>query len=129
MNLPLYLKAGIVPVHMTSTNDTDGMGVTVQPKNNQISPIESAYATSIKAKNVAMLVDPSTYTQGMADAAHTTPRPTQPAVTDLSTLERQHIESTLASVGGDKTRAAQLLGISRRTLERRVADWAAQSLR
>ncbi len=51
------------------------------------------------------------------------------AVTDLSTLERQHIESTLASVGGDKTRAAQLLGISRRTLERRVADWAAQSLR
>ncbi|MFM8346015.1 MAG: helix-turn-helix domain-containing protein [Betaproteobacteria bacterium] len=32
-------------------------------------------------------------------------------------------------MGGDKTRAAQLLGISRRTLERRVADWAAQSLR
>jgi DNA-binding protein Fis len=26
-------------------------------------------------------------------------------------------------VGGDKTRAAQLLGISRRTLERRVAEW------
>ena len=51
LNLPLYLKAGIVPVHMTSTNDTDGMGVTVQPKNNQISPIESAYATSIGAKN------------------------------------------------------------------------------
>jgi ABC-type branched-subunit amino acid transport system substrate-binding protein len=67
VNLPLYLKAGIVPVHMTSTNDTDGMGVTVQPKNNQISPIEDAYAKSIGAKNVAMLVDPSTYTQGMAD--------------------------------------------------------------
>jgi DNA-binding protein Fis len=28
-------------------------------------------------------------------------------------------------VQGDKTRAAQLLGISRRTLERRVAEWAA----
>jgi branched-chain amino acid transport system substrate-binding protein len=67
VNLPLYLKAGIVPVHMTSTNDTDGMGVTVQPKNNQISPIEAGYAKSIGAKNVAMLVDPSTYTQGMAD--------------------------------------------------------------
>ena len=67
VNLPLYLKAGIVPVHMTSTNDTDGMGITVQPKNNQISPIESAYATAIGAKKVAMLVDPSTYTQGMAD--------------------------------------------------------------
>jgi DNA-binding NtrC family response regulator len=47
-------------------------------------------------------------------------------VTDLSTMERRHIEATLASVGGDKTRAAQLLGISRRTLERRVAEWAAQ---
>ena len=67
VNLPLYLKAGIVPVHMTSTNDTDGMGITVQPKNNQISPIEDGYAQSIGAKNVAMLVDPSTYTQGMAD--------------------------------------------------------------
>jgi DNA-binding protein Fis len=28
-------------------------------------------------------------------------------------------------VQGDKTQAAQLLGISRRTLERRVAEWAA----
>lgn len=49
------------------------------------------------------------------------------SITDLSTLERRHIEATLQSVGGDKTRAAQLLGISRRTLERRVADWAAQA--
>lgn len=47
--------------------------------------------------------------------------------TDLETMERQHILSVLDSVGGDKTRAAQLLGVSRRTLERRVADWAHQS--
>jgi DNA-binding NtrC family response regulator len=60
--------------------------------------------------------------------ADTAPAP-QPIVTDLSTLERRHIESTLSSVGGDKTLAAQLLGISRRTLERRVAEWAAQSQR
>ena len=43
--------------------------------------------------------------------------------TDLHALEKQHILSILDSVGGDKTRAAQLLGISRRTLERRVAEW------
>jgi DNA-binding NtrC family response regulator len=51
----------------------------------------------------------------------------QPAAedaTDLHTLEKQHILSVLDSVQGDKTRAAQLLGISRRTLERRVAEWA-----
>jgi DNA-binding NtrC family response regulator len=48
--------------------------------------------------------------------------------TDLETMERQHILSVLDSVGGDKTRAAALLGVSRRTLERRVADWAQHSL-
>ena len=32
-------------------------------------------------------------------------------------------DAPLAGAGGDKTRAAQLLGISRRTLERRVAEW------
>ncbi len=47
-----------------------------------------------------------------------------PVTTDLHTLERQHILAVLESVAGDKTRAAQLLGISRRTLERRVAEWA-----
>jgi DNA-binding NtrC family response regulator len=44
--------------------------------------------------------------------------------TDLQTLERRHILAVLESVGGDKGRAAPLLGISRRTLERRCADWA-----
>jgi DNA-binding NtrC family response regulator len=48
----------------------------------------------------------------------------QAGPTDLHTLEKQHILAVLASVGGDKTQAAQLLAISRRTLERRVAEWA-----
>lgn len=43
--------------------------------------------------------------------------------TDLQTLEKQHILSILESVQGDKTKAAQLLGVSRRTLERRFAEW------
>ncbi len=47
-----------------------------------------------------------------------------PAPTDLQTLEKQHIVAVLNSVAGDKTRAAVLLGVSRRTLERRVAEWA-----
>lgn len=45
---------------------------------------------------------------------------------DLETLQRRHILAVLESVGGDKARAAQLLRVSRRTLERRVAEWAAQ---
>ena len=45
------------------------------------------------------------------------------ATTDLATLEKRHIQTVLESVGGDKTQAARLLGVSRRTLERRVAEW------
>ena len=48
---------------------------------------------------------------------------TAAAPTDLHTLEKMHILNVLDSVQGDKTRAAQLLGVSRRTLERRVAEW------
>ena len=46
-----------------------------------------------------------------------------PTTTDLQTLEKQHILAVLESVAGDKTQAAELLGVSRRTLERRVAEW------
>ena len=66
-NLPVYISGQVVPVHMTSSDDTTGEGVTVQPKNSQISPVEVAYIEGLKATKVAMLVDPSTYTQGMAD--------------------------------------------------------------
>jgi len=58
-------------------------------------------------------------------AAARSPVPHRQATVDLQTLERQHILSVLEGVQGDKTRAADLLGISRRTLERRCADWAA----
>jgi len=47
----------------------------------------------------------------------------EPLPTDLQTLEKRHMLAVLESVQGDKTRAAQLLGVSRRTLERRVAEW------
>ena len=43
--------------------------------------------------------------------------------TDLHSLEKRHILAVLETVQGDKTRAAQLLGVSRRTLERRCAEW------
>ncbi|TNF58982.1 MAG: sigma-54-dependent Fis family transcriptional regulator [Burkholderiales bacterium] len=52
-------------------------------------------------------------------------RSEDPLPTDLHALEKRHILSVLESVQGDKTRAAQLLGVSRRTLERRVAEWGA----
>lgn len=52
------------------------------------------------------------------------PQPAALQATSLQALERQHIQAVMNSVQGDKARAAALLGVSRRTLERRCAEWA-----
>jgi len=44
--------------------------------------------------------------------------------TPLKLVERRMIEETLRSSGGDKTLAANLLGITARTIYRREAEWA-----
>ena len=67
VNLPVYVAGKVVPIHLTSTDDTAGDGLTVQPKNSQISPVEARYFESHQATRVAMLVDGSAYTKGMAD--------------------------------------------------------------
>jgi len=59
---------------------------------------------------------------GVTQAKDSATAPAMP--TDLHAMEKLHILTVLDSVHGDKTRAAQLLGVSRRTLERRVAEWA-----
>ena len=59
-----------MPVHLTSSDDTLGQGITIQPKNSQIAPIEDAYVRAAGAKKVTMLVDDTTngaFTVGMAD--------------------------------------------------------------
>ncbi len=88
LNLPLYVKAGVVPVQLTSTDDTTGLGVTVQPKNSQISPVEAGYVAAVGGvKRVAMLVDPSAYTKGMADRMRSLLRKQGIAVTAVSFAE------------------------------------------
>ena len=48
---------------------------------------------------------------------------TFPVGTPLKTVERRMIEATLQHVDGDKALAAQLLGITARTIYRREAEW------
>ena len=70
VNLPIYLRNRIVPVHLTSSDDTRGEGITIQPKNSQIAPVEDTYVRSTGAKKVTMLVDDTpngAFTVGMAD--------------------------------------------------------------
>jgi ABC-type branched-subunit amino acid transport system substrate-binding protein len=89
INLPLYLDSGIVPVHMTSSNATDGLGITVQPKDDQLAPSEVAYVQSSGASSVAMLVDPSEFTQDMADRLADSLRADGVAVTEIPIAEGQ----------------------------------------
>jgi branched-chain amino acid transport system substrate-binding protein len=68
-NLSLYRRAKVLPLWMTSSDDTRGPGITLQPMNSQIAPVESAYVTGRHAKKVAMLVDDTAdgaFTKGMA---------------------------------------------------------------
>jgi len=95
VNLPIYLKNHIAPVHLVSTDDTKGEGITVQPKNSQIAPVEEAYAKSTKAKRVAMLVDDTpngAFTVGMAD------RLQQRLTADGVTVARISVKETTDSV-------------------------------
>ncbi|HEY3277953.1 MAG TPA: sigma 54-interacting transcriptional regulator [Syntrophorhabdaceae bacterium] len=43
-------------------------------------------------------------------------------VAELSRIEREYVESVLNSVGGNKSKAARLLGISRRKLYRKIGE-------
>jgi branched-chain amino acid transport system substrate-binding protein len=51
--LPLYEQAGLVPIRLTSDNDTAGFGFTLQPMSSQIAPETSdAHAGWIGARTV-----------------------------------------------------------------------------
>lgn len=49
--------------------------------------------------------------------------PGYPLDQDLETVERAHIEAVLDSVGNNNSAAARILGVSRKTLERKKALW------
>lgn len=67
--------------------------------------------------------------QGMlANAPSPMPEPQEEITLEEMTLEeveKRHIQRVLAAVGGNKSEAARRLGVSRKTLERKCAEWDA----
>ncbi|MBT0959909.1 sigma-54-dependent transcriptional regulator [Denitromonas iodatirespirans] len=49
----------------------------------------------------------------------------EPLPLSLADVARRHIEAVLRQCDGNKSRAAELLGVSRKTLERKCAEWGA----
>ena len=52
-----------------------------------------------------------------------TEQPRQSRDKSLAEIERQHILSILRETGGDREQAAKLLGISRKTIDRKCSIW------
>jgi branched-chain amino acid transport system substrate-binding protein len=71
--LPLYEKAGLVPIRLTSDTDTEGFGFTLQPMGSQIAPVTAQALTDyIGAKNVAIAYDETEeYTTGISREVRT----------------------------------------------------------
>ena len=109
---------GVSPLHITDTQ-MDYLMQYAWPGNARELRNLIERSLILGALNVSAL-----YSLGKDASAPATATAPGAAATDLQTLEKQHICTILDSVQGDKTRAAQLLGISRRTLERRCAEWA-----
>jgi len=68
--LPLYLDAGLVPLRLTSSDATAGLGFTLQPMTSQIAPVATdALVMELKASKVALIVDDTAaYTKSAAEA-------------------------------------------------------------
>ncbi len=68
--LPLYIKAGLVPIRLTSDASTNGLGFTLQPMTYQIAPVASQALTGwLGAKTVAIAYDPTqNYTVSVSKA-------------------------------------------------------------
>jgi branched-chain amino acid transport system substrate-binding protein len=68
--LPLYIKAGLVPIRLTSDNSTNGLGFTLQPMTYQIAPVATQALTDwLGARTVAIAYDPTqNYTVSVSTA-------------------------------------------------------------
>jgi hypothetical protein len=89
-NLPVYRRAKVLPLWMTSRDETAGAGATVQPMNTQIAPIERRYVKGLGARRVAMLVDDTpngAFTKGMAERLRAALKRDGASVTWTSVLE------------------------------------------
>jgi ABC-type branched-subunit amino acid transport system substrate-binding protein len=66
-NLQVYARAGLPIVRLTSSVKTEGFGVTTQPMDSQVAPVEIEEITKVlHSQRPAMIYDTSTYTAGIA---------------------------------------------------------------
>jgi branched-chain amino acid transport system substrate-binding protein len=68
VNLPVYKRAGLPIVRLTSSVKTEGFGATTQPMDTQVAPVELHEITGVlHATRPAIIYDTSTFTSGVAN--------------------------------------------------------------
>ena len=60
----------------------------------------------------------------LQESAAVASKPTVDSELSLEAVERRHILGALDACGGNKTEAAKRLGVSRKTLDRKCAEWS-----
>lgn len=114
-NLSLYRRNRVLPVWMTSSDETEGAGATVQPMNSQIAPIEQRYLSALPARRVTMLVDDTpngAFTEGMARRLQAALQRVGTTVTWISLVEGASSAYYAAKVGEALATRPQLVYVS-----------------
>jgi branched-chain amino acid transport system substrate-binding protein len=95
-NLAVYRRNRVLPLWMTSRDETAGTGATVQPMNSQIAPVEERYVKAVGAQRVTMLVDDTengAFTNAMAVRLRATLQRDGASVTWVSVEETGSVPS------------------------------------
>jgi len=104
--LPRYIHAGLVPIRLTSSDETAGMGFTLQPMTSQIAPVAThAISTWLGAKSVAIIYDSTqAYTKAAASKMHELLTAAHVRITDYRAIEpgAKTYASTVAKVDATK---------------------------
>jgi branched-chain amino acid transport system substrate-binding protein len=114
-NLSLYRRNRVLPVWMTSSDETKGAGATVQPMNSQIAPIEQRYLSALPARRVTMLVDDTpngAFTEGMARRLQAALERVGTTVTWISVIEGAASEYYAGKVGEALATRPELVYVS-----------------
>ncbi len=82
----------------------------------------SAYAWPGNVRELRNLVERSLILGGLP-AAGEAPGFAEPLPLSLADVEKRHILAVLDQCGGNRARAAALLGVSRKTIDRKAAEW------
>jgi ABC-type branched-subunit amino acid transport system substrate-binding protein len=104
--LPRYIKAGLVPIRLTSADETAGMGFTLQPMTSQIAPVATnAVSKWLGAKSAAIIFDSTqAYTKAAAAKMKELLTRSHVRITDTETIKpgAKTYASTVAKAAATK---------------------------